>query len=255
MQWLVRQLGDGFSVERAEDYRVGSRDVYRFFELFDLAQIKHWEELAYEAKKGKIRVEAPFKPWLEEKLWLALFHHPALKSLWRQELRENHQKALQRHIPQGWVVDPTPVPPHAVLPGLEIQRWEELGAFSQRERRLVLKLSGFSDQAWGSRSVVVGHDLDQATWRMAVQRAEQDFSAQPWILQRFWETRLVEHPYYQPDGSVAMQQGRVRLCPYYFTPRGSKDAVLGGILATIVPADKKVIHGMEDAILVPCARG
>ena len=28
---------------------------------------------------------------------------------------------------------------------------------------------------------------------------------------------------------------------------------LGGVLATICPADKKIIHGMKDAILAPCA--
>ena len=29
-------------------------------------------------------------------------------------------------------------------------------------------------------------------------------------------------------------------------------AELGGVLATICPADKKIIHGMKDAILAPC---
>ena len=49
-------------------------------------------------------------------------------------------------------------------------------------------------------------------------------------------------------------EGRVRLCPYYFVdPKAKKpDAKLGGVLATIVPADKKVIHGMSDGALVPC---
>jgi hypothetical protein len=28
---------------------------------------------------------------------------------------------------------------------------------------------------------------------------------------------------------------------------------LAGILATVCPADKKIIHGMKDAVLVPCA--
>jgi hypothetical protein len=28
---------------------------------------------------------------------------------------------------------------------------------------------------------------------------------------------------------------------------------LGGILATIAPADKRLIHGMADAIMSPCA--
>jgi hypothetical protein len=30
-------------------------------------------------------------------------------------------------------------------------------------------------------------------------------------------------------------------------------AQLGGVLATLVPADKKIVHGMADAILAPCA--
>jgi hypothetical protein len=44
-------------------------------------------------------------------------------------------------------------------------------------------------------------------------------------------------------------KGRVRLCPYFFV---EQDKVkLRGALATIVPADKKLLHGMSDAILVP----
>jgi hypothetical protein len=49
-------------------------------------------------------------------------------------------------------------------------------------------------------------------------------------------------------------EGRVRLCPYYFVSgEGKTEQVkLGGVLATIVPADKKIIHGMSDAIITPC---
>jgi hypothetical protein len=44
-------------------------------------------------------------------------------------------------------------------------------------------------------------------------------------------------------------KGRVRLSPYFFV---EQDKVkLRGALATIVPADKKLLHGMSDAILVP----
>jgi hypothetical protein len=47
----------------------------------------------------------------------------------------------------------------------------------------------------------------------------------------------------------------VRLCPYYFVSGdwGRPQAKLGGVLATICPADKKIIHGMRDAIMAPCA--
>jgi hypothetical protein len=53
-------------------------------------------------------------------------------------------------------------------------------------------------------------------------------------------------------------QGRVRLCPYYFVGCGpsvsdGQDVKLGGALATIVPADKKLLHGMKDAAMVPCS--
>jgi hypothetical protein len=49
--------------------------------------------------------------------------------------------------------------------------------------------------------------------------------------------------------------GRVRLCPYYFVEGEAESAraELGGILATICPPDKKIIHGMRDAVLAPCA--
>jgi len=43
----------------------------------------------------------------------------------------------------------------------------------------------------------------------------------------------------------------VRLSPYYFVQ--DEKAELGGVLATICPADKKVIHGMKDAVMAPCA--
>ena len=45
--------------------------------------------------------------------------------------------------------------------------------------------------------------------------------------------------------------GRARLCPYFFTNTAGQTS-FGGCLATIVPADKKKIHGMKDGILVPC---
>ena len=44
---------------------------------------------------------------------------------------------------------------------------------------------------------------------------------------------------------------RVRLTPYYFVV--GETTQLGGILATLCPNDKKKIHGMVDAIMVPCA--
>ena len=44
-------------------------------------------------------------------------------------------------------------------------------------------------------------------------------------------------------------------CPYYFLSEENSSnckAELGGVMATLVPADKKIIHGMSEAIIVPC---
>jgi len=46
-------------------------------------------------------------------------------------------------------------------------------------------------------------------------------------------------------------RGRVRLSPYYFLLEGK--AQLRGALATVCPADKKILHGMKDAVIVPAA--
>lgn len=129
----------------------------------------------------------------------------------------------------------------------------EMAAFSQKQRQLVLKLSGFSENAWGSRSVVIGHDVSQTEWAAAVATAQAEFADHPWVLQQFRAARLVEHPYFDPaTGNIRILQGRVRLCPYYFAARDGGGLRCGGVLATIVPADKKIIHGMKDGIIVPC---
>ncbi len=249
MQWLAGQLGDDFSAAAAENQKSkieNRKSIYRFFELFDLPKLP--PALVSRASE----TTPPFKPQLEEKMWLALFWMRPLRDFWRRELGEKHWLELQKHIPQSWILDPSPLPHHAVIPGLEIHDWDELTHFSQKQRDLILKISGFSDRAWGSRGVVLGSDVSQKKWAEAVASALADFEHHPHVLQRFHKGRLVEHPYLDRDtGESRVMQGRVRLCPYYFIIDGKSR--LGGVLATICPADKKLIHGMRDAIIVPCA--
>ena len=52
--------------------------------------------------------------------------------------------------------------------------------------------------------------------------------------------------------AVREVDGRLRLCPYYFVLPGTGRAQLAGALATFCPPDKKIIHGMHDAALLPC---
>ncbi len=236
-------------VRWAEDYRCGDQPIYRFFECFD------WEKLLSIRESfapDRTVMTPPPKPYLEEKLWLALFWLRPLRDFWRRQLTEKGFRLLQEIIPESWLLDPTPLPPQAVYPGLEINDWRELGHFSQTERDLVLKISGFSPLAWGSRGVVVGSDLAQAEWQKRIEHALDDFGSQPWVLQRFAKGSLAEHRFFTSSGEEERMTGRVRISPYYFVLNGKPE--LRGVLATICPADKKLVHGMRDAILVPASR-
>ena len=257
MEWMAARVG-----ARVVEAEYPPKDlrgaVYRFFELFDLPNIPAATGLLQDVAEGKRTMTPPPKPWIEEKLWFALFWLRPLADFWRRELGEKHFVALQKVIPRTWLMDPQPLPPTGVYPGLEIQSWKELKKFSQRERELVLKISGFSELAWGSRSVKVGQDLSHEDWARAVDEALGDWDAQPWILQKFHHSRVVEMDYVEKGTGghrppLQRMKGRVRLCPYYFC--GERETKLGGVLATICPADKKLLHGMRDAILAPVVGG
>ena len=247
-------------VHRAEDFNRQSpianrQSLYRFFELFDLPNIPGAPALMEQLLAGTSRMTPPMKPWMEEKLWLALFWSRPLREYWRRELSERHFLELQKHIPMSWVLDPAPLPPHAAYPGLDLTDWTQLKSLSQRDRELILKVSGYSEDAWGARGVYLGSDLSTADWSAAVDQALAAFPRSPYVLQRFHRPRVVESSYFDfATGQLVPMPGRVRLCPYYFVS-GDGDAArpkLGGVLATIVPADKKIVHGMKDAILAPC---
>ena len=257
MDWLAAQLGTRFTVHDAhfKDFAEGSA-VYRFFELFDLPNVANAKRIFELAAEKKIRLTPPPKPMFEEKLLFALLWNRNLQSFWRQELGEGFLARLKKVIPYTWLVDPTPLPPHAAIPGLELTDWAQLKSLSQKERDLILKVSGFSETAWGARGVFLGSDLSQADWSVAVDAALRDFEKSPSVLQRFEKTKTVEADWFDfTKNESATMKGRARLCPYYFVS-GEGDAArpqLGGVLATIVPADKKIIHGMKDAVLAPCS--
>ena len=139
-----------------------------------------------------------------------------------------------------------------MIPRLEIHDWREAVKFSQKERDLLLKVSGFSPLGWGSRGVALGADLPHSEWEKQIDHALNNFAQQPTILQQFHKGSLFEHRYYENENAeMRTMKGRVRLCPYYFV---EDDRVkLRGALTTIVPADKKLIHGMRDCIMVPTA--
>lgn len=241
MEWLIGKD----RVRSVEDYTPSGKPDYRFFEAFDYPKLAKFAE----AWQPGQPLTPPLKPYLEEKLWLALFWSRPLHEFWRQEIGEKGQKLLQRIIPYSWVLDPTPLPPHAVIPELGIQSWSEMERFSQKQRDLVLKISGFSPDAWGARGVYVGSDMSAEEWAGQVRAALAEFSKHPRVLQRFVKGSLAKQDYAAENDEIVTLTGRARVCPYYFVVNDR--VTLGGVLVTLVPADKKLIHGMRDAILSP----
>ena len=260
MEWIAGQLtgerNPTFNVQHStfNDFADGDA-VYRFFELFDLSNVANHQEIFELATAGKIHLTPPPKTIFEEKLLFALLWNRNLRDFWRVQLGDGFLKRLMGHVPYSWVVDPAPMPPHAAVPEINLTDWQQLKLLSHRERELILKVSGFAPHAWGARGVYLGSDLSHADWARGVDRALSEFPKTPWVLQRFAKPALVESAWFDFDrGAVVPMDGRVRLCPYYFVSGegDSARARLCGVLATICPADKKIIHGMSEAILAPC---
>ena len=197
MEWMAGQLNEQkhstFNIQHStfNDFADGDA-VYRFFELFDLANVPNSKRIFELAAEKKIRVTPPPKPVFEEKMLFALLWNRNLQNFWRQELGEGFLARLKKVIPYTWLVDPAPLPPHAAIPELNLTDWQQLKTLSQKERELILKVSGFSEHAWGARGVFLGSDLSHADWSAAVDRAISSFETSPFVLQRFEKPKLVE---------------------------------------------------------------
>jgi hypothetical protein len=234
--------------------------IYRFFELFDLGNLRT-AKFIYEAwSAGEVVITPPMRPFQEEKLGFALFHHHRLKDYWAEALSGRSAKLLEKLIPPSWVMDPAPLPPGAVLDGpraqgRQLSQWADLAGATQKERELILKISGYHETAWGARSVVLGSDCSREEWQGGVERAIAMAPENLHLLQAYRKPKRVRHRVYRPGaegGPPAVREvdGRLRLCPYYFVVGG--EPRLSGALATFCPPDKKIIHGMQDAALLPC---
>ena len=234
--------------------------IYRFFELFDWANVRIAPEIMDAWQNGAVAIAPPMRHFQEEKLSLALFHHHLLQEFWTESISGRSLKLLRQLIPQSWIMDPAPLPPGAVLDGPRVggrmpSDWRDLIAASQKERDLIIKISGFHETAWGARSVVLGSDCSREEWQHGVEQALRLAPANLHLLQEYRKPKRLQHLIYdQPLAGVpataVAKAGRLRLCPYYFVVGGQTR--LSGALATFCPPDKKIIHGMQDAALLPC---
>jgi len=223
--------------------------------LYDLANIRTAKFIFESWQAGELAIAPPMRAFQEEKLSLALFHHHLLVDFWTETLSKGSFKLLKQLIPPSWIMDPAPLPPGAVLDGPRIggralTDWRQLAGASQKERDYIIKISGYHETAWGARSVVLGSDCSREEWQAGIDIAIADAPANLHVVQEYKKPIRVKHRLYDSEQQVREADGRLRLCPYYFNLGGK--AVLSGALATFCPPDKKIIHGMQDAALLPC---
>lgn len=235
--------------------------IYRFFEMFDLENIRTRKYFFEAWAAGEVVITPPMRHFQEEKLALALFHHHLLRDYWTEALGARSFELLRALVPPSWIMDPAPLPPGAVLDaprvgGRPLNDWRDLIGASQKERDLIIKISGYHETAWGARSVILGSDSSRDEWQEGVERAIAFAPTNLHVLQAYRKPRRIEHAVYEPPAksgrpaAAVRKAGRLRLCPYYFVFEG--EARLSGALATFCPPDKKIIHGMQDAALLPC---
>ena len=125
---------------------------------------------------------------------------------------------------------------------------------TQRQRELVIKPSGFSELAWGSRGVAIGHDLPTEEWEAVIENSLENFERTPHVLQRFHTAKRVRMQYYDFDAGDMQEMGVPSTAPSILILSPAILLRLGGMQAAVCPADKKILHGMVDSIIVPCAQ-
>ena len=234
--------------------------IYRFFELFDLASIKTAPYIFDAWASGDVAIAPPMRTFQEEKLAFALFHHHLLQAYWeearwRKPLAEAPQVADTAHVghgpgaaspgrrpgraqgarPRSWeLAGPHRGDAEGARPDHKDQRFprDRVGRAKRhsRQRQLPGRSGSLGSQSARSTSPRQTSTSCRSTGSPAVGSGQQPFGAE------------------EPHAAVEAD-GRLRLCPYYFLVEGK--ARLSGALATFCPPDKKIIHGMTDAALLP----
>src|ERR1043166_747016 len=89
MEWLAAQA-ENLKLEICDSnfsaFQEGDA-IYRFFELFDMANVANATQIFDLARQKKIRLTPPPKPIFEEKLLFALLWNRNLRDFWRQKSR------------------------------------------------------------------------------------------------------------------------------------------------------------------------
>jgi hypothetical protein len=110
-------------------------------------------------------------------VWLALLRVGPLRDAWETGLRRAMLKRLLALLPEAWVLDPTPLPPGAVIPRLELASWDEFLSLQSSGRRFTIVSARD-----GANPVILDAERSPETWKSAVTEALEGFRTDPCVL-------------------------------------------------------------------------
>ena len=242
MEWLV----GADRVRSVEDYTPSGKPAYRFFEAFDYPKLDEIQggvaagPAAHRAAQALPRGKTVARAFLvapaagilaagnrREGAEAAPAHHPLLVGARSRAAAAARGHSRAQHPVVGG--DGT-VQPEAARPRPE-------------DFRLLARLPGARAASTSAPT------CPAEEWAEQVRTALAEFSEHPRVLQRFVKGALAKQDYVAENDEIVTLNGRARVCPYYFVVNDR--VTLGGVLVTLVPADKKLIHGMRDAIISP----
>ena len=114
----------------------------------------------------------------------------------------------------------------------------------------MIKVSGFHETAWGSRSVVIGDDVSGEGWGEKISNALNHYPSPVFIIQEFMKPRTFKHPVFLMRMEYRMNQEEFA-CLLIFSPLIKKQN--GQVrLQLFALQTKKFIHGMKDGCIMPC---
>ncbi len=246
---------------RLPDGREEKLDVlYRNFELFDLLNVPKQELMLYAARHNRVKMTPPPKAQLEEKLAFALLHHPGARDALARGARRRGFERLRALFPQTWVLDPRPLPPQAAIVGPDapaatpVHDWMQLDAARQERARLRRQAVGLLRARLGLARRARSPTISRArNGRPRLREGLAAFDRTPHICSASTKGSACACRYFDraKERRRCRWTGACACRRTYFV--AGESVRLGGILATIAPADKRLIHGMTDAIMAPCA--
>lgn len=133
--------------------------------------IEAWRRVQLETPKT-LPVTLPIPQTATAPLWSALLHLQPLRIFWEQELRRSHVETLLDRLPHAWMLDPTPLPPGAVIPKLELASWQQF----------VVKGSYEISSLASGKNIALNDSLSAEEWTHALHQALEAFPNRPHVL-------------------------------------------------------------------------